>query len=81
MIPELFLQITVGHVLYAPPSSRKRPVEAKTSRNSLSWTILQATPLFRRFYSATLSVTSTKQGFYAQSIGGVPDGPAGGLIL
>jgi hypothetical protein len=34
------------HVLFALFSSRKRPTEAETSRNSLSWTILQATPLF-----------------------------------
>ena len=36
MIPEVFLQIIVRHVLFAPPFSRKRPTEAETSRNSLS---------------------------------------------
>jgi hypothetical protein len=34
------------YVLFTPPSSGKRPVEAETARNSLSWTILQGTPLF-----------------------------------
>ena len=46
MIPEVFLPITERHVLFAPPISRKRPVEAETFRNSLSWKILQVTPLF-----------------------------------
>jgi hypothetical protein len=46
MIPEVFLQIIVRHVLSAPLSSRKPQTEAETARNSLSWTILQGTPLF-----------------------------------
>jgi hypothetical protein len=45
MIPEVFLQITVRHVLFLPLFSRKLPAEAETARNSLSWTILQGTPL------------------------------------
>jgi hypothetical protein len=46
MISEVFLQIIVPARLFAPLFSRKRLGEAETSRNSLSWTILQATPLF-----------------------------------
>jgi hypothetical protein len=46
MIPEVFLQITVWHVLFALPFSRKLPKEAEIARNSLSWTILQGTLLF-----------------------------------
>jgi hypothetical protein len=45
MIPEVFLQITVRHVIFAPSSSKKLMEEAEMSRNSLSWTILQGTPL------------------------------------
>jgi hypothetical protein len=45
MIPEVFSPI-VPSVFFAPPVSRKLPKEAKTARNSLSWTILQGTPLF-----------------------------------
>jgi hypothetical protein len=37
---------------------------------------LQGTSLFSIFCSATLLVTSRKQGFCAQSTGGVPGGPA-----
>jgi hypothetical protein len=33
-------------VHFTPHSIRKPPNEAKTSRNSLCWTILQGTPLF-----------------------------------
>src|SRR5271157_3368354 len=33
------------HVLFAPFVSRKRPIEAETARNSLSWTILQVATL------------------------------------
>jgi hypothetical protein len=33
-------------IVPAPPVSQKPPTEAETSRNSLSWTILQGTPLF-----------------------------------
>jgi len=58
------------HLLFAPFSSRKRPTEAKTSRNSLSWTILQGTSLFSIFYSATLPVNPTKQRLCVQSRGG-----------
>jgi hypothetical protein len=46
MIPEVFLQTSFRPDLFAPSSSRKRPTEAETARNSLSWTILQGTPLF-----------------------------------
>jgi hypothetical protein len=46
MIPEVFLQIIVPARPFAPPFSRKLPEEAEMSRNSLSWTILQGTPLF-----------------------------------
>jgi hypothetical protein len=46
MIPEVFLQIIVPALLFVPLFSRKRLGEAKTPLNSLSWTILQATPLF-----------------------------------
>jgi hypothetical protein len=58
MIPEVFLQIIVRHDLFTPPGAPGTPgvlcrvylgwipEEAETSRNSLSWTILQGTPLF-----------------------------------
>ncbi len=52
------------------PFSRKQPTEAKTARNSLSWNILQGTSLFSIFCSATLPVTSRKQGICVQSTGG-----------
>jgi len=58
------------YVLFAPLFRRKRPVEAETARNSLSWTILQGTSLFSIFCSATLPVTSRKQGFCVQNRGG-----------
>jgi hypothetical protein len=54
----------------APPSSRKLPEVAETPRNSLSWTILQGTSLLSGFYSATLLVTSRKQGISLQNMGG-----------
>ena len=77
IIPEVFLQDTVRHVLFASPFSRKRPTEAETTRNSLSWTILQGTSLLSRFYGATLPVNSRKQGICLQNRGGgVPDVPA-----
>jgi len=41
MIPEVFLQITVRYVLFAPHFSRKLSAETETPPNSLSWTILQ----------------------------------------
>jgi hypothetical protein len=34
-----------------------QPAEAETSRNSLSWTILQGTSLFSGFYSGPLPVS------------------------
>jgi hypothetical protein len=49
---------------------RKLPVVAETSRNSFARNILQGTSLFSIFCSATLLVTSRKQGFCAQSMGG-----------
>ena len=58
------------HLLFAPPFSRKPPKEAETPRNSLSWTILQGTSLFSRFYGATLPVNSRKQGICLQNRGG-----------
>ena len=70
MIPEVFLQVTVRRVLFAPSFSRKLPEEAETPRNSLSWRILQGTSLFSRFYSATLPVTLRKQGICLQNRGG-----------
>ena len=51
-------------------TTRKWPAEAETSRNSFAWNILQGTSLFSIFCSATLLVTSRKQGFCAQSMGG-----------
>ncbi len=58
------------HVLFAPPSSRKRPIEAETARNSFVRNILQGTSLFSIFCSATLPVNSRKQRFCVQSMGG-----------
>jgi len=49
------------------------PRESKcleSSRNSLSWTILQGTSLLSGFYSATMPVTSRKQGICLQNRGG-----------
>ena len=43
---------------------------SKCSANSLSWNILQITPLLGRFYSTTLPVTSRKQGISLQNTGG-----------
>ena len=57
-------------VLFAPSVSRKLPAEAETARNSFAWNILQGTSLLSIFCSATLLVTSRKQGFCAQSMGG-----------
>jgi hypothetical protein len=70
MISEVFLQIIVRHLLFAPLFSRKRLGEAETARNSLSWNILQGTSLFSRFYSATLPVSSRKQVICIQNRGG-----------
>jgi hypothetical protein len=53
-----------------PLRAANQPEEAKTTRNSLSWNILQGTSLFSIFCSATLPVTSRKQGFCVQSMGG-----------
>jgi hypothetical protein len=64
------IKLSSRHVLFAPPFSRKRSTEAKTPRNSLSWTILQGTSLFSRFYSETLPVNSRKQGICLQNMGG-----------
>jgi folate-binding protein YgfZ len=47
-----------------------QPEEAETAYNSFRWTILQGTSLFSRFYSATLSVSSRKQGICIQNTGG-----------
>jgi hypothetical protein len=58
------------------PSSLKLPVEAETSCNSLSWTILHGTSLFSRFYGATISVSSRKQGICLQNMGGGGEVPA-----
>jgi hypothetical protein len=58
MISEVFLQIIVRHLLFAPLFSWKLPEEAEAARNSLSRNILQGTSLFSIFCSATLSVTS-----------------------
>jgi hypothetical protein len=45
IIPEVIFKSSSRHVLFAPPVSQKQPEEAETSRNSLSWKILQGTPL------------------------------------
>jgi hypothetical protein len=72
MIQEVFLQIIVRQVLFAPLFTWKLPKEAKTSRNSLSWTILRGTSLLSGFYSATAPVNSRKQGTCLQDrVGGV----------
>src|SRR5271157_5761534 len=70
MIPEVFLQTSSRHVLFAPFVSRKLPTEAETARNSFARNILQGTSLFSIFCSVTLLVTSRKQGICAQSMGG-----------
>ena len=67
---EVFLQIIVPAVLFAPPAIRKLSAEAKTARNSLSWTILQGTSLLSRFYRATIPINSRKQGICLQNTGG-----------
>jgi|CZKF01.1.fsa_nt_gi hypothetical protein len=46
IIPEVLLQTSSWYVLFAPSASRKPLAQAETARNSLSWTILQGTPLF-----------------------------------
>jgi hypothetical protein len=51
-------------------TTRKWPAEAETSRNSFARNILQGTSLFSIFCSATLPVSSRKQGFCVQSMGG-----------
>src|ERR1039458_4494914 len=70
IIPEVFLRTSSRYVLFAPSSSRKLPEGAETARNSFDRNILQGTSLFSIFCSATLLVTSRKQGFCAQSMGG-----------
>jgi len=45
IVTEVILHIIVRHVLFAQLFIRKRPTEVETTRNSLSWTILQTTPL------------------------------------
>ena len=57
-------------LLFTPLFSRKRLEEAKTSRNSFARNILQGTSLFSIFCSATLPVTSRKQGICLQNMGG-----------
>jgi hypothetical protein len=64
MIQEVF---SPGTLL---PTSRMLLAEAESAHNSLSWTILQGTSLFSRFYSATIPVNSRKQGFCVQNRGG-----------
>jgi len=61
---------TVRHVLFAQPFSRKWLGEDEMARNSFAWYILQRTSLFSIFCSATLLVTSRKQGFCVQNTGG-----------
>ncbi len=67
-----FFKSSTRYILFARSFSRKLPVEAETSPNSLSRRILQGTSLLSGFYSATLSVTSRKQGICIQNTGGVP---------
>jgi hypothetical protein len=57
---------TIISEVFVPSFKRK----LLAAHNSFPWKILQGTYLFSRFYSAHLSVSSRKQGFCFQNMGG-----------